>query len=88
MKRLSYPLPREQAYDLFEETRERSANGAEDEQTVDAIVSGKDLLADDLHTCKSLMWATKRYEDEQSLGYKRCGFGPPEQLSEPPVPNN
>ena len=85
---MSYPLPREQAYELFEETRRRTANGPEDEQTVDAIVSGQDLLADDLHICKSLKWATDRYEDEQSLGFKRSGAWPPEPLNEPPIPNN
>ncbi len=85
---MSYPLPREQAYELFEETRDRPANGPEDEQTVDAIVSGQDLLADDLHICKSLKWATDRYEDEQSLGFKRSGYGPPKPLDEPPISNN
>ena len=88
MKRLSYPLPREQGYDLFEKTRKRSANGQEDEQTVDDIVSGEDQLADDLFRCESSLWATNRYEDEQSLGFKRSGVWPPEPLDEPPIPNN
>ena len=63
-------------------------NGVEDEQTVDAIEGGQDPLACDLHLCDSLMWATDRYKDEQSLGYKRSGLGPPEPLNEPPIPNN
>ena len=88
MKRLSYPLPRDQGYDLFEKTRRRPANGAGDEQTVDAIASGQDPLAADLHKCNVLMWATNRYEYEQSLGFKRSGFGPAEPLSDPPIPNN
>ncbi len=85
---MSYPLPRDQGYDLFEKTRWRPANGAEDEQAVDAIVSGQDQLADDLHQCNVLMWATNRYEDEQSLGFKRSGPFPPEPLRDPPVPDN
>lgn len=88
MKRLSYPLPKEQAYDLFERTRERSVGGPVDERTVDDIVNGKDQLANDLFRCDGSLWATNRYEDEQSLGFRRSGYGPPQPPNEPPIPNN